>query len=397
MFSRRFVRFVVPHFSKRKPMPTSQYIYCVCQAGAETVLKQEVAARVPEMAFAFSRPGFVTFKLPAPVEVAKYELPRLTFARTIGFSFGHVTGETLADLAMQVWQHPQVQQLIAESPLGLLHVWQRENLLPGEDGFEPGPTALSQEVNDALRAAAAEGVLGDQPTGIALDIALVEPNNWWIGCHTLRTRVDRWPGGTPAIEMSGDAVSRAYLKMREALNWAALPAKAGELWVELGCAPGGASQALLQHGMKVLGVDPAEVDQLVLAEDNFTHLNMRAGDAKRKTFADVRWLAADINATPDYTLDAVEDIVTHETTNIRGLLLTLKLENWSLAAPEKITEYIQRIRKWGYRDVRLRQLAFNRRELCVAAVRSRGQRRLTRHKRSWQRPKKDAPPQNPHA
>jgi hypothetical protein len=33
-----------------------------------------------------------------------------------------------------------------------------------------------------------------------------------------------------------------------------------------------------------------------------------------------------------------------------------------------LPEYIDRIRSWGYRDVRARQLQFNRQEICVAAL-----------------------------
>jgi hypothetical protein len=36
------------------------------------------------------------------------------------------------------------------------------------------------------------------------------------------------------------------------------------------------------------------------------------------------------------------------------------------------------VQSWGYKDVRLRQLAFNRQEICLAALRSRGQRRMLR-------------------
>ena len=55
------------------------------------------------------------------------------------------------------------------------------------------------------------------------------------------------------------------------------------------------------------------------------------------------------------------------------MLLTLKLLEWELA--EHIPEYLACIRSWGYTYVRARQLAFNRQEICVAALRSRALRR----------------------
>ena len=72
-----------------------------------------------------------------------------------------------------------------------------------------------------------------------------------------------------------------------------------------------------------------------------------------------------MNVAPQYTLDAVESIVTHEAVRIAGLLLTLKLPDWSLVA--EIPSYLARIRSWGYAEVAARQLHHNRHEFCVAA------------------------------
>ncbi len=72
-----------------------------------------------------------------------------------------------------------------------------------------------------------------------------------------------------------------------------------------------------------------------------------------------------MNVAPQYTLDAVESIVTHEAVRVAGLLLTLKLPDWSLV-PE-IPGYLARIRSWGYAEVAARQLHHNRHEFCVAA------------------------------
>jgi 23S rRNA (cytidine2498-2'-O)-methyltransferase len=172
------------------------------------------------------------------------------------------------------------------------------------------------------------------------------------------------------------AVSRAYLKMAEALVWSDLPLARGEHVVELGCAPGGASQALLDAGLFVTGVDPAEVDETVLADPHFNHVRARVAKAPKRLLRGAHWLAADMNVAPAYTLDAVESVVKHKDISIRGLILTLKLSDWSLV--DELPAYVERVRRWGYKDVRLRQLAFNRQEICLAALRSRAQRRILR-------------------
>jgi 23S rRNA (cytidine2498-2'-O)-methyltransferase len=86
----------------------------------------------------------------------------------------------------------------------------------------------------------------------------------------------------------------------------------------------------------------------------------------RRAFRKIRWLTADMNVAPTFTLDAIEAIVTYPEVNVRGLLLTLKLPEWSLA--DHLPEYLERIRSWGYNIVRARQLQYNRRECCVAAL-----------------------------
>ena len=45
----------------------STFIFCSCQYGAQAILKQEILSHWPEFKFAFSRPGFVTFKVPEGV------------------------------------------------------------------------------------------------------------------------------------------------------------------------------------------------------------------------------------------------------------------------------------------------------------------------------------------
>jgi hypothetical protein len=72
-----------------------------------------------------------------------------------------------------------------------------------------------------------------------------------------------------------------------------------------------------------------------------------------------------MNVAPAYTLTTVEEIVTHPGVKIAGLIMTLKLFDWRLAA--EIPDYLARVRSWGYEHVSARQLTHNRQEICVAA------------------------------
>jgi 23S rRNA (cytidine2498-2'-O)-methyltransferase len=169
-------------------------------------------------------------------------------------------------------------------------------------------------------------------------------------------------------------VSRAYAKIEEAIQWSGLPLADGDECVEIGCAPGGASQALLDRGLFVTGIDPADVDPAVVEHPRFRHLKKRGKDVRRKEFEGVRWLAADMNIAPESTLDDVEAIVTHPGIAIRGMVLTLKFADWSATA--RLPELAARVRGWGYREVRTRQLVTGGQEICLVALRRKALRRL---------------------
>lgn len=354
----------------------SQFLYTVCQYGAEDALKAEIANTWPDWRLSFSRRGFVTWKLPDDNKLSPDFDLRSVFARTYGFSLGKAAGEMAAELSKQVWP------LVGELPVDHIHAWQRDTAVPGNRGFEPGRTPLADE--------AAAQVLSERPNSsdakslpinrtarsgeAVLDCVLVEPNEWWIGWHRACSMATRWPGGVPVIETETEMISRAYLKLAEALRWSQLPMVKGDLCAEIGSAPGGAAQLLLERGMYVLGVDPAEMDELVLGDEKFAHIRARASDVKRSEFASVRWLFADAIVDPKYTLDLVDEIVTHEETHIRGLVLTLKLADWELAS--EISKYVDRVRSWGFKYVKARQLAFNRQEICVCALKHRNMRRF---------------------
>jgi 23S rRNA (cytidine2498-2'-O)-methyltransferase len=354
------------------------FLFVTCQVGAEAALKGEVARRWPEFRFAYSRPGFVTFKLPKDHSLpADFDLEAV-FARAHAFSLGKVTGDDPEKLAAGVWG------LWGNRPVKRLHVWQRDREPPGEHDFEPSITQAAVEAAEAIRRGGVESgesrvesktphsqlsTLDSRPPRrgeMVLDCVLVEPQEWWVGFHQVHSAPSQWPGGMMPLEMPPEAVSRAWLKMEEALRWSELPIPRGARCAELGSAPGGASQALLARGYDVLGIDPAEMHPAVVENPHFTHIRRRAGQVRRRDFRKVRWLMADMNVAPGFTLDAVESIVTHPEVNVRGMLLTLKLFEWKLA--EELPAWLERIRSWGYNMVRARQLQHDRQEVCVAAL-----------------------------
>ncbi|MGQ9505575.1 MAG: SAM-dependent methyltransferase [Thermogutta sp.] len=345
------------------------FIFATCQSGLENVLKSEVTRIYPFLRPAFSRRGFVTFKFTGDVKPDEGFSLEAVFARSWGFCFGQIAAGDQEAAARETWNR------LAGFPVRWIHVWPRDSSPPGRSNPEehwpeeigqirqlllnnlPEGIRLPAKINEAIPA----------PPGVwVLDCVLVEPDQWWIGIHRTLSPQSRYPGGRFPIVLPEHAVSRAYLKIEEALQWSGFVIPSNARWAELGCAPGGATQALLDRGYYVLGVDPAEMHPVVLSHPRFTHLRRRTPQAPRRAFRKIRWLAADINASPNYTLDAVESIVTYPQVNVRGMILTLKLTDLRLAA--NIPDYLVRIRGWGYNIVKARHLWTNRQEVCVAAL-----------------------------
>ena len=171
------------------------------------------------------------------------------------------------------------------------------------------------------------------------------------------------------MDLGQEVVSRAYYKLKEGLLWSQLPVAAGDKCAEIGSAPGGACQLLLEMGCEVMAVDPAELEEEIAAHEKLTHIRRRGHEVKKRDFRGVKWLFADISMVPTYTLDTITDIVAHEAVDVKGMLLTLKVTDWKMI--RDVPQWMERLRKLGFKHVRPRQLAFNRQEICLLAAKDR--------------------------
>ena len=278
------------------------FLFLTCQIGAEKAVKDELARRWAGFRFAFSRPGFLTFKLPPNHGLADDFDLESVFARAYGFSLGGVDGQTPEELAAGVWSKCKGRTVQR------IHVWQRDRAEPGEHGFEPGITPAAIEAHrrlfehcpnpKSLAKTAGDPIHPARAGELVLDCILMAPNQWWAGCHRVKSVASRYPGGMMPLELPPEAASRAWLKMEEGLRWSQLPMPRGAQVAELGSAPGGAGQALLDRGMLVTGIDPAEMAPAVLEHPHFTHIRRRSTQVRRREFRKIRWLTADMNVAP---------------------------------------------------------------------------------------------------
>jgi 23S rRNA (cytidine2498-2'-O)-methyltransferase len=332
-------------------------VYAVCQLGAEPALKAEVARLHPQWRFAFSRPGLVTWKTPKAV-AADVQLSAV-LARCSGLSLGRAASPN--DVP------PLIQDAIGEASF-VLHVFERDRHKPGEEppGDDYGP--LAEAARRDLVAMLPRSHPQNRPLKVGdwvIDVVVAAGEPMLIAVHRHTASRSVFPGGRAPLLLPAAAPSRAWLKLEEGLSFSGLPIKPGEVALEIGSAPGGASYALLQRGLRVVGVDPADMAPAVASHPSFTHVQVKLGDLRREQLPKrVDWLFVDVNLAPAVALHQLRRIVSTLKTTLKGGLITLKLNNWRMAS--EIPAFLKRLQGMGFNEVHATQLANNRQEVCVA-------------------------------
>lgn len=344
------------------------FVFCVCQLGSERLLKAEVARTWPAWRLAFSRPGYVTFKTDLTDRSRALALEwNPVFARRFGLSLGPTKDDRLP--APQVRGTLRLLQMHAQGQALRLHVFPMG--LPHEGGF-PCPQCLAVHDRIAAQAQASGVSLLARPEpkdgDLVADVACAENGPWWVGLHRHHASVNPWPGANLHLALPPDAPSRAWLILEEGVRWSGLPLTSGQTALEVGCAPGGASMALLQRGIDVIGVDPGEIDPRVLAFDRgyarFTWLRRRMQDLTRHDLPrPIDWLLFDVNAGSNVVLPYVERLLSWARARLHGLLWTVKLN--SDGAADRLPRLIEQVRATGLVDVRCAQLSCHHREVLI--------------------------------
>ncbi len=317
--------------------PRSNFVFALCQKGAERAVREEFMAH--GLTPAFGVDGFVSAKSKRSLGVD--ELPPLVLGRRVALSLGKVRrGDGDGDDSVDV------AALVRDTGA----------LLQREEG-ERGAAA------------------SDDDDGRFIVSVVDRPGGSFVGIHRHRPGLSPDPGGDPRFEVPETAPSRAWLKLEEANRIVPLPMAAGDVVIEVGCAPGGQTRALLDRGCVVVGVDPNRMDERIASDGHFTHLHCSANhvdaDLLLKTLpGPARFIVVDINQRPLAALSSVSAIVAACKDTLRGGLFTLKLGDWALI--KELPAWRSRLEGMfgGQVQTWATQLPANRQELTVIVLRS---------------------------
>ncbi len=336
----------------------TDFVLATCLPGLEPALKLDLARARPELRLAYSRPGLVTFK--SARAVAPDDPPGSVFAWVWGQSIGPLGGDP-AD--------PAIRAQLAATGANRVHAFFRDRGEPGAVDLAPlspwqalgpgGPAAPGELVADVIVAPVA-GPPRDATRGGVNGPA-------WLGVHRHDRLRSPHPGGAIPVAVPGDAPSRAYAKIEEAIAWAELAVAPGQVALEIGAAPGGAALALARRGLEVWAVDTGALAPQVAALPSIHHLAKKVGALRWEELpARIDWLLVDVNLAPQVALHEVRRLMPRLVGTLRGAVFTLKLNDWAFVA--ELPALVDRIREMGLADVRLRHLPSNRREVCAVAL-----------------------------
>lgn len=301
----------------------TQFYFVLTNLEAEPLLKEEMKLRYPELNLSYSRPGFITFK------GEKEIIFKPLFARVSGLSHGKFK---LSELKVEkAWVY-SISDKLTVPPM--LQELSKKTL------FKVGETVTL--------------------------IIMAQEDEFWVTTYTLRKDHFQTPGEVSSI-LETETPSRAYYKIAEAFEAYDLPFDHEERVLELGSAPGGASQFLLEQDLKVLGVDPADMDPRILKNNNFKHSRRPFETIREEDFKEnVDWIVSDINLPPTVVLKEVYRMLTF--LEPRGLVLTLKMNE--LKHLEVVAGVRDQFRKRGYDQVELKYLPSHKKEIALIALRS---------------------------
>ncbi|HEX2733050.1 MAG TPA: hypothetical protein VHM70_15680 [Polyangiaceae bacterium] len=332
------------------PIEAPRFVFALAESSSAPWLKRQFERAHPDLRFAFSRPGLYTFKSPQALTPAFST--QAVFARHWGFSLGKAQSAA------------EVLALLEQWPAALgLWVYSREPATAEID-------SRSAELDEQLRALApgrfsAPRQRPDWTIDVILSSDAAEP--WFVGFHRSRQIGAPIAGATRAVEPPAHAPSRAYGKLVEAITWAGLELERGDYAVEVGCAPGGAIVALLERGLHVTGIDPAEMAPglaQIESTGSFSHIALPVGAVKREQLPErVQWLFCDANLAPHVALRYLQRLCKWLRPHLRAIVFTMKLNDEKIV--DDLPKLLEAFGKLGQGRLRATQLPSNRREIVA--------------------------------
>lgn len=246
--------------------------------------------------------------------------------------------------------------LLAEQPAG-----QQVAVQVRRAGAETDQTRFAvKEALDAVIAAHGSAPAVRDPDAI-LSVTMVGATAH-AGLSFPAENLSPWPGGELRFRRA-DVVSRAAFKLLEAWERFGLNPPPGGSALDLGAAPGGWTQVLLEQGLQVTAIDPAPLDPQVAGRPGLTYRRLDAKELTPGPRPAYDLLTCDMNWDPLATARLVARLAPCLRPGGQGVL-TVKLLG-SVPPARLLKQVTGLLTRGGWQVVRFKQLYHNRDEVTA--------------------------------
>lgn len=346
-------RVVVP-FGGSAAVKVGDWLW-TCRAGFENDLCEELAvfkisaqAVQPALCVSRSRPMNPQNKLePLELTFARQGLPVLAVCEA--------KAALIADLCIpQLRGAVAVQVFAPDSDEGNQLAAQVHGLL----------VTLSTLLSERGRQVLPDADIASKEGAQLLQVCFLSDLQVAVGVLHARNAPSLFPGGRQRYKKPKDAPARSALKLTEALSWSPYGPGSGDTCVDLGAAPGGWTQVLLERRCRVIAVDPGRLAP---------HLVGRAEHLRQNAFT----------YEPETPVDWVLCDMAYRPLEVAALLAKWGRRRWAqfLLANIKLpmakrVEMLRRVREiletGGWTGMRIKQLYHDREEVTLCAWRGFG-------------------------
>lgn len=143
--------------------------------------------------------------------------------------------------------------------------------------FSYSPADAKTALQPAFDEAGCELVLQEPELILAIYAASDE---LYAGFGTPDEMLSDWPGGAIRFQREEGQVSRAKFKLLEAERAFKLDLSAYHSAIDIGAAPGGWTSLLLERGLQVTAIDPAELHESIKGHPKLVYLKRNASEVK---------------------------------------------------------------------------------------------------------------------
>ncbi|OUS75340.1 SAM-dependent methyltransferase [Paenibacillus sp. MY03] len=218
--------------------------------------------------------------------------------------------------------------------------------------------ANSKSVLDAVLAE-----IGSEPAVQQPDVIISvygADNVLYIGFGTPREMLSDWPGGAVRFQREEGQISRAKFKLLEAERAFGIRYEEFGHALDIGAAPGGWTSLLLERGLRVTAVDPADMHASLKGHPALLHLKQNASDIKLAA-ASFDLLVCDMSWSPILMSRLVLDLNDALKRDAKAIITIKLMHKKPLQTIREVKERLET----GFVVLGAKQLFHNREEITL--------------------------------